>query len=160
MFSPELYNWPMEILQLTQQCTVLFLFIFSLSFQQLLSLSPAEIFSLCLWSPFSQCSLSLSCITLLVEPKQADNVSCWGISAWYKIRRSRSRDPLGLVVVTASDGCGLSVSQSDRTWFDCGFVFVFVAVARSGLCRLGLCLWWSFCWTGSFFFAVCGLLNC
>ena len=59
MFSPELFNWPVAILQLTQQCTVLFLFIFFLSFQQLLSLSNGNIFSLSLVSFLSQCFLSL-----------------------------------------------------------------------------------------------------
>ena len=78
MFSPELYNWPVAILQLTQQCTVLFLFIFFLSFQQLLSLSLQRKYFLSVSSLLSLTvlSLSLSCITLLVEPKQVDDVSC------------------------------------------------------------------------------------
>ena len=39
-----------------------------------------------------------------------------GRSALYKSHRSKFGDPLRLAVITASDECGLLVSQWDRTW--------------------------------------------
>ena len=143
--------------------------IFSLQRNYFLSLSLSLFVHLYL--SLSQCSLTeLSPSEMNVGWLTMVTVSKWaltrGRSAWYWSHRSKSGDSLEPRVTV---GCALQLGYGYKigfnllrfivlvgygSWFGCGFGcgFVFVAVARDGLYRLGLWfavverLWWSSCW--------------